>query len=75
MKFVQGPGGGGGGGGGGGPAPHTGPPPVESDIGNIWAETKTDTGSSYYYNAKTRVTSWDRPEGPNVTVMSHEEVS
>jgi transcription elongation regulator 1 len=40
----------------------------------IWAETKTEGGSSYFYNTKSRVTSWDRPEGPNIKIMSHEEV-
>lgn len=41
----------------------------------IWAEARSESGSSYFYNTKTRVTSWERPEGPGVRIMSHEEVS
>jgi len=50
-----------------------GPGGDSSDV-VIWAETKTDTGSVYYYNTKTRSTSWDRPEGQGIKIMSHEEV-
>jgi transcription elongation regulator 1 len=42
--------------------------------GEVWVETKTDEGKSYYYNARTRVTSWKTPEGDDVKILSQEEV-
>ena len=49
---------------------------VDVDLnGEIWVETKSDNGKSYYYNAQTRQTTWDRPEEKDgVRVLSQEEV-
>lgn len=40
----------------------------------LWVETKTEDGKSYYYHAMTRETTWTRPEGPNVKIMAQNEV-
>lgn len=40
----------------------------------IWVETKTGEGKSYFYNARSRETTWTKPEGPNVKVISQEQV-
>lgn len=45
----------------------------ESNL-EIWVETKTSEGKSYYYNAKTRDTTWTKPEGENIKVITHEQV-
>merc|ERR1719357_314462 len=42
--------------------------------GEIWVETKADGGKSYYYNATTRATQWTLPEGPDVKILTQEEV-
>lgn len=49
-----------------------GPPPIMS--GEVWIETKAGDGKSYYYNARTRETTWDKPSGSNITVISQEQV-
>lgn len=49
-----------------------GPPPLMS--GEVWIETKAGDGKSYYYNARTRETTWDKPSGSNITVISQEQV-
>ncbi|XP_065216790.1 transcription elongation regulator 1 [Planococcus citri] len=40
----------------------------------IWVETKTAEGKSYYYNAKTRDTTWTKPEGDNIKVILQEQI-
>ncbi|CAG2060860.1 unnamed protein product, partial [Timema podura] len=42
--------------------------------GEIWVETKTSEGKSYFYNARTRDTTWSKPEGPNVKIITQEQV-
>lgn len=37
-------------------------------------ETKTSEGKSYYYNARSRETTWTKPDGPNVKVISQDQV-
>lgn len=57
--------------------PHTGQPNNEIDASSdeVWVETKTGDGKSYYYHAKTRETTWTKPEGPNVKVLSQQQVN
>ncbi|XP_013099429.1 transcription elongation regulator 1 [Stomoxys calcitrans] len=45
------------------------PPQLE-----LWVETKTEDGKSYYYHILSRETTWTKPEGPNVKVMSQSEI-
>ncbi|XP_030563742.1 transcription elongation regulator 1 isoform X2 [Drosophila novamexicana] len=40
----------------------------------IWVETKAEDGRSYYYHAVTRETTWTRPDGPNIKIMTQTEV-
>lgn len=40
----------------------------------IWVETKTNEGKSYYYNARTRETTWTKPEGNNIKIISQDQV-
>ena len=52
-------------------------PPQESGDPNeeVWVETKSGDGKSYYYHAKSRETTWNKPEGPNVKVLTQQQVS
>lgn len=40
----------------------------------VWVETKSADGKSYYYHAKSRETTWTKPEGPNIKVLSQQQV-
>jgi transcription elongation regulator 1 len=42
--------------------------------GDIWVETKASEGKSYFYNARTRETTWTKPEGPAVKIITQEQV-
>lgn len=57
--------------------PKSDPDAINFDDANaeIWVETKTAEGKSYYYNAKTRDTTWTKPEGENIKVILQEQVN
>lgn len=60
-----------------GPGPAPGPAPgpdANNSEENVWAEAKTAEGKSYFYHTETRETTWERPEGPGVKIIRHEEV-
>ena len=42
---------------------------------DIWIETKAENGHSYYWNAKTRCSQWNKPEGQDVKIITQAEVS
>lgn len=42
--------------------------------GELWIETKTADGKCYYYHGITRQTTWTKPTGLNVQVMTQAEV-
>ncbi|KAE8741466.1 hypothetical protein FOCC_FOCC013010 [Frankliniella occidentalis] len=66
-----------------GPPPHMmGPPPpgmggvssMDLLSGEVWVETKAGDGKVYYYNARTRDTTWTKPDGPDVKILTQEQV-
>uniref|UniRef100_A0A182NNB3 Transcription elongation regulator 1 n=1 Tax=Anopheles dirus TaxID=7168 RepID=A0A182NNB3_9DIPT len=48
--------------------------PAKPVTAELWVETKTADGKSYYYHAISRETTWTRPEGANVNVMTQAEI-
>lgn len=40
----------------------------------LWIETKTSEGKSYFYQSETRQTVWERPESSNAVVMQQDEI-
>ncbi|CAK1556005.1 unnamed protein product [Leptosia nina] len=60
-----------------GQPPPFGPPgmPPNMPPPEIWVETKSDEGKSYYYHQRTRETTWTRPqEGPTCKVITQAEM-
>jgi transcription elongation regulator 1 len=47
---------------------------IDASTDEVWVETKAGDGKSYYYHAKTRETTWTKPEGPNVKVLTQQQV-
>jgi len=44
---------------------------IQSDHPDTWIETKTENGKCYYYNAKSRETTWTKPE--NARIFTQEQ--
>lgn len=59
---------------------HSVPPPIALPLNQpppdvvLWVETKTDSGKSYFYHSVTRETTWTKPEGPGVKIVSQAEL-
>jgi len=55
----------------------TAPPSIASAkaVEEVWVENKTPDSRTYYYNARTRESSWTKPiVGGNVKVITQEDV-
>lgn len=55
---------------------NTAPPvtPLPSANPELWVETKTDVGKAYYYHAVNRETTWTKPEGANIRIVTQVEL-
>ena len=50
-------------------------PEIADFTGQVWVETPTEGGSkAYFYNVKTRETTWKRPAGHDVKILSQQEM-
>ena len=48
--------------------------PATKPIEEVWVENKSGDGRVYYYNARTRESSWTKPVGPNVKIITQDDV-
>ena len=48
-------------------------PTIDNFTGEVWVETPTAEGKAYFYNARTRETTWTRPVG-HVKILSPQEM-
>ena len=49
--------------------------PIDPDFtGEVWVETPAEGGKAYFYNVRTRETTWTRPMGPNVKILTPQEM-
>lgn len=47
---------------------------IDASADVVWDETKARDGKSYCYHAKSGETTWTRLEGPNVKVLTQQQV-
>lgn len=47
---------------------------IDVSTDEVWVETKAGDGKSYFYHAKSRETTWTKPEGPNIKVLTQQQV-
>jgi transcription elongation regulator 1 len=40
----------------------------------VWVENRTNDGKFYYYNARTRESSWTRPSEANIRIIKQDDV-
>lgn len=48
---------------------------IDVSTDEVWVETKAGDGKSYFYHAKSRETTWTKPEGPNIKVLTQQQVT
>jgi len=46
---------------------------MKMDLGETWVETKSGDGMSYFFHAMTRESTWIKPEGPNIEIMTQQQ--